>query len=664
MNLYQVLCRLYDENASIAGLIDGEKTMLLPIYHTTVAAQITVTIDEDGTFLDAEIIPDDEKEKRTLIPTTDESASRTSKAVPHPLCDNLKYLAGDYGDYVQDKDSTEKYQLYISNLKEWAESDYTHPKVQAVFRYLSKGKLIGDLIHAGVLTVCEDGLLDEKKKIQKLPQADAFVRFCIESNALLDRNMLEDTSGIFLPECWKDRSLQKCYIQFCRSKKEVQDLSYLTGEYTRISYLQPKKIRDEGDQSKMISSNDSTYFTFRGRFLNKEEAFAIGYEDSQKAHNALKWLVRMQGINYGSMCLVTWEDHLARIPDWQADTNTICKQAEDMVSEDKLQKEMADARLQEDDDDIENQYVGRVGQAEARRFQRAIWGCRKYVNPSSHMYILALDAATTGRLSMQEFRIISVSRYLDNLQNWHNHCAWKYTMEGKKGKYRLEGMVGVKNAAEILFGVEDKEGKHFSIKEKENDYKSFVKRWIPCVLDGREIPSDLVNRAERRASSPVSFQSRFLWEQVLSLACSLIRYQRWRRYKEDWTMALDEKCAIRDYLYGRLLAIADRVEYRTFDKDDGRQTNAKRYMNAFSQHPYRTWKMLEEKLTPYWGQLEAPERLVYLRLMDEVFNLFPIKDFEDDSQLNGLYLLGFHNQSYAMRKKKEETKNERDEGEN
>ena len=38
----------------------------------------------------------------------------------------------------------------------------------------------------------------------------------------------------------------------------------------------------------------------------------------------------------------------------------------------------------------------------------------------------------------------------------------------------------------------------------------------------------------------------------------------------------------RDYLYGRLLALADRIEYRTFDKENGRETNAKRYMNAFS----------------------------------------------------------------------------------
>ena len=123
-------------------------------------------------------------------------------------------------------------------------------------------------------------------------------------------------------------------------------------------------------------------------------------------------------------------------------------------------------------------------------------------------------------------------------------------------------------------------------------------------------------------------------------------------------MALNEACSKRDYLYGRMLAVADRIEYRTFEKDNGRETNAKRYMNAFSQHPYRTWKVLEEKLTAYWGQLSVPERLVYQKLLDEICERFSIEDFENDNPLNGLYLLGFHNQSYVLKNKKEEPKHE------
>lgn len=121
-------------------------------------------------------------------------------------------------------------------------------------------------------------------------------------------------------------------------------------------------------------------------------------------------------------------------------------------------------------------------------------------------------------------------------------------------------------------------------------------------------------------------------------------------------MALDVTCSERDYLYGRLLALADRIEYRTYDKEDERETNAKRYMCAFSQHPFRTWKVIEEKLEPYLLRLNAPERLVYQRMLDEVYNLFSVEVFRDDTPLNGLYLIGFHNQAYALKQKEEDKK--------
>lgn len=116
-------------------------------------------------------------------------------------------------------------------------------------------------------------------------------------------------------------------------------------------------------------------------------------------------------------------------------------------------------------------------------------------------------------------------------------------------------------------------------------------------------------------------------------------------------MALDETCSRRDYLFGRLLALADRIEYRTYEKEEVRQTNAKRYMCAFSQHPYRTWKMIEEKLEPYLIRLHVPERIRYQKIMDEIYELFTMDDYVNDASLSGLYLLGFHNQAYYFRMK-------------
>lgn len=156
MNWLNELYDLYEKNQDLAGEIQTvdrktrkkiEKTslVLLPISHTTVTAQITVTIDIDGNFISAESVA--EEDKLTIIPVTAESGSRTAGKAPHPLCDNLKYLAGDYMDYYggkegKEKDFSENYQMYIKALQHWSESEYSHEKVNSIYRYLRKGSLI------------------------------------------------------------------------------------------------------------------------------------------------------------------------------------------------------------------------------------------------------------------------------------------------------------------------------------------------------------------------------------------------------------------------------------------------------------------------------------------------------------------------------------------
>lgn len=646
MNWIRELYDLYEKNKDLAGVMEPGKPVLLPPYHTTVAAQITVSIDEEGNFLRGEIVPDEER--TTIIPVTDKSAARTSGVEPHPLCDNLKYLAGDYAVFVAGKDCRENHRQYMEKLRTWVQSPYSHSKVEAVFRYLSKNSLMKDLAEHGVLTLDENGMADEKRKIQIVSQTEAFVRFRVETNRLLKNKDLSDRTGAFFSECWKDRSLQKSYMDYCRSQSDNTGISYLTGDIVPLSYLQPKKIRNEGDGTKLISSNDETNFTFRGRFLNKEEAFAIGYEDSQKVHNALKWILRKQGINCGTMYFVTWESDSGQIFDWISGTDELCRMAEKngWLQKNETLKEGDAYEAELDDLEEEDEYDG-TGEADAARFRMAVKGYKSRMKASSRTVIMALDAATSGRLALMEFKDYQSSRYLDSLVKWYDSCCWLHEKTGKQGKYHFYGMVGVRDAAELLYGAE--QNGYFSMKGKDNLYKEVAKRWMPCILEGKEVPPDMVDLAVRRASSPVSFDSRFLWERVLTLACSLVKQQYKKRYKEEWTMALDENCPKRDYLYGRLLAVADRIEYRTFNKEDGRQTNAKRYMNVFSQNPFRTWKILEEKLVPYMNQLKQPERLKYQSLIDQICDKFSMEDFASDKALNGLYLLGFHNQSLALK---------------
>ncbi len=129
-------------------------------------------------------------------------------------------------------------------------------------------------------------------------------------------------------------------------------------------------------------------------------------------------------------------------------------------------------------------------------------------------------------------------------------------------------------------------------------------------------------------------------------------------------MALDNKEKDRNYLYGRLLAVADRIEYSTYDeKDGGRVTNAKRYMSTFSQRPYETWKVIEENILPYMNKLGIATQKFYENLLNEIYDLFEKETFMDNKRLDGLYLLGFHSQAYDLKLKKEKVEDKKESSE-
>ena len=527
--------------------------------------------------------------------------------------------------------------MYISQLEKWVNSDYCHEKVRAIYLYLKKNTLVHDLVSEKVIKLNEQNQIDDKESIQGIVQTKAFVRFIVR---LADADILEPTTD----ECWKDRTLQDCYIKYVRSQEKEKGLCYLTGNTEAISYLHSKKIRNEGDGAKLISANDSQNFTYRGRFAEKEEAFAVGNETSQKIHNALKWIIRKQGTFFDTLAIVTWESNRLSMPRWDADTDTVASEYEwDEWSDEESEEEM----------------VSDGNAITAIKFYKALRGYGKKVDNTSAMFLLAFDAATPGRLSMVEEKTLDSARYLENIKKWHESCEWIH--EKRKGEKRVQfsGMVGVRDVAELLFGVENKGSLAIMDANGKKLYAEVAKRLIPCIWNGYKIPEDYVNRAMLKASAPLTYKEQKNWERVLTLACSLVKkhYER-----EEWNVALNKEEKDRNYLYGRLLAVADRIEYRTYDESDrARITNAKRYMNTFSQRPFETWKVIEENIQPYLNKLGIAERRFYENLLNDICDLFDVESFSDNSRLDGLYLLGFHSQAYDLKLKKENSKEKEEE---
>lgn len=124
-------------------------------------------------------------------------------------------------------------------------------------------------------------------------------------------------------------------------------------------------------------------------------------------------------------------------------------------------------------------------------------------------------------------------------------------------------------------------------------------------------------------------------------------------------MAIEPERMTRDYLYGRLLAIADSIEgYALYLTDEGkkRETTAARLMQRFADRPFSTWRSIELALGPYKSRLQAgsEKSAAFLakrrRLLDEVVTtLDSIEDRISDVPLTGEFLLGYHCQRQAFR---------------
>ena len=115
-------------------------------------------------------------------------------------------------------------------------------------------------------------------------------------------------------------------------------------------------------------------------------------------------------------------------------------------------------------------------------------------------------------------------------------------------------------------------------------------------------------------------------------------------------MALEEDRTTRDYLYGRLLAIAERIEETALRiADEKRPTTAARLMQRFADRPFSTWRNIELGLQPYMQRLQS-NRAGFLvnrkKELDTVQASFQTDDqkqaFTNDQPLTGEFLLGYH----------------------
>lgn len=67
----------------------------------------------------------------------------------------------------------------------------------------------------------------------------------------------------------------------------------------------------------------------------------------------------------------------------------------------------------------------------------------------------------------------------------------------------------------------------------------------------------------------------------------------------------------------------EKAERVTFTNGETREPNAIRLQNAFVNHPMSTWKILEEKLNPYFQRMLPGWREFYRGMLEEIIEKLP-----------------------------------------
>ncbi|CAM3497033.1 type I-C CRISPR-associated protein Cas8c/Csd1 [Paracidovorax anthurii] len=615
---------LYETYETCFGHESDGSSLLMPIAHTTQQAHVEIVLDSHGSFLRASVL--DKERSTTLIPCTESSGGRAgSKPTSHPLCDKLQYVAADYvahgGEVTSgfSKDPSEPHRIYLDLLSGWASSSQGHPKLSAILQYIKQGRVIEDLVAFRILPVDADGKLlkqwtgseDQSPAIYKVLAAgqspeDAFIRWSVEGE--------EEAAGT-----WQDPSLLNSWIAYYAQIQTLRGYCMVHGQETTLALQHPSKLRNAGDKAKLISANDDTGFTYRGRFIEADQAVGVGYEATQKAHNALRWLIERQGSRSGIQVIVSWTVAGKSVPDPMKDSHDEFGPEEPGIDTS-------------------------AGQIFALQLKRAINGYRQTLDPTDDVHVMALDSATPGRMSITFYRQLRNSEFLDRIENWHLRFAWPQNY-GKDRQF-----IGAPSPRDIAKAAFGSNAQKLEAPTRE--------RLLPCIVDQLPVPFDLVDSTCRRVATRINIDKsdKWEWEKNLGIACALFKGIHPER---NYQMALEIARTSRDYLYGRLLALAENIEgYALRLAEEGRETNAARLMQRFADRPFSTWRNIELSLTPYKIRLRnrAPAFLDRReQQLDEVQMSFAHEDFTNDGPLSGEFLLGYHCQRSVLRQKKTDT---------
>lgn len=672
MNFLQAMLRTYNK-ALEQGIVDAGndsmKPSILPLYHSNRRSStgediVELTVDDMGCFLHGRFL---NKNEFTNFPISENSLVRTSKPFPHPLCDELSYLAEFDSVKAANKDEADKHELYLQELeklKKYADKSFNNDFL-AIYRYINNNTIKKDVVETikkgrnGVeYELCYGELkwkelVNKKEKQKKMNLEKLFITFAVEH-----------ARGI--KTISQNKQFHQFYINYVQQQNisKKQEQCDVTGEHMYCI------IRHRGviGNAKLIGISNHVENYIGSQFKEGGQIFHIGYETSQKVHNMLKYLLDNGNYNYylgGGAYVVSWMTDILSCGGAPLLSSGQSNSAVEESFEPDFGEEI-DARP--DKAVLEEVNMGMSRSHGIVQYFAGIKDIPKLDN-DNRFCVLILEKVNNGRLAVKYFRSFACSDIQQRAENWYNSTQWpKWSAQSKK---MFLDAPSINRVVNFLCGAENDKGILTCSKQTDKLRQNTLERLLLCILEGKILPEDMKSRAFYKLQNRNSFKKQ--WQQALTLGCVIIKKYNWDRSRQ----ILNEKGEIipmdnRSFAYGRLLAVYDKLEndamavknQLTEDKkaSDTRVTNAARFWSAMIHRPLKTAAILESR-TKYYQNALAKNRtttglkIYYDKIRQDIYN--EIAKFETDEIVrqrpaNEDFVLGYYYQQQLLYKKKSE----------
>ena len=639
MNLMNALLDTYNfalEN----DLVDNHKLsnlghIILPIYHSNKRSSgediFQITIDEEGKPIGGRFL---NKDELIIFPITEESITRSgSKVAPHPICDELSYLSGKI-----DERKNKAYLEGIDKLLEYEESN-KNENMRIIGQYVKNNDILDDFLRY-FMNDKDYQMNDEwqlkyevqetsgKVRSRTLDLKKVFIEFKI--NKLLEADIT----------LTRDVAIHKFYIDYINNINKNKDLTYcnILGEEEYCT----DKHRGIIKRAKIISANNPK--TYYGRIKSASDVYRMSFEASQKVHNMLKFFIDSD----------KYKKHIgenAYLVNWLA--QDLDKGGIDLISD-----------MEYEEDEVEEVTLEDLGDLISQKLGNYFLGGGGEINPQDTFYIIIIEKINDGRVSIKYFRRLSRSEAYERVRNWYKSTEWSFY------DYKLKKYIGkspsLYQIINFIYGMENNKG--YMSCENKKLMRTSIERLIPCIIDSKKIPKDIMRASFNKLSNKRAFNKS--WNEALNIGCSLIKKDLYD-YKDlmiyhNRLEEVDFLKESRSFYYGRLIAIYEKVELdairgRTGDdgKNGGRITNADRLWNSMTRTPERTRFILENKIKPYMNILKRNSMGLYI-FHDKLLTEITIKISELDEStnqnigpLNEDFILGYYYQKNDFYNKKD-----------